>query len=198
LRDPAAVDGPKPIERVGPNAILQTAQALSEFHGTATRDRILARVGVPASLLRPAGMVDAVLVRSLNDAVRDCLPAQAAMAVMRRAGQLTGDYILANRIPKPAMRLLSVLPRFLAPHLLLIAIGRHSWTFAGSCPVRIRHGWRSAEISIIGNPISFGPCVWHEAVFHRLLLPLTGPSLSILEVECCSGSALACRFVVSW
>jgi divinyl protochlorophyllide a 8-vinyl-reductase len=142
------------------------------------------------------GLVDAALVRWLNLAVRDSLPAQEAKAVMRLAGSLTGEYILANRIPGRAMAVLERLPSAFSVNLLLKAIARHSWTFAGNAPVRVRHGWRRAEIEIAGNPIAYGPCVWHEAVFERLLAPLARKGLTVRETACCRQGAAACRFEI--
>lgn len=45
------------------------------------------------------------------------------------AGFRTGDYLLANRIPKPALK---VTPPSLASRVRLSTIKMHSWTFAGT------------------------------------------------------------------
>lgn len=181
---------------VGPNAILQTAEALLQLHGEGMRARILAGAGLPRHGADPEGLVDAGLVRRLNNAVAESFPPDAAASVMRRAGELTGDYILANRIPKAAMAVLGRLASPVSANLLLKAIARHSWTFAGNAPVQVRHGWRRAEIGIEGNPIAYGPCVWHEAVFERLLYPLAGKRLEVRETACCRKGAAACRFEI--
>ncbi len=159
---------------VGPNAILQTAEAIGERHGQAMRADILRAAGLPPHGADAEGLVDAALVRRLNRAIGERLSPEAAHELMRRAGELTGDYILANRIPGQAMNVLKRLPAPVSVNLLLKAIGRHSWTFAGNAPVTIRHGWRRAGVEIARNPIAYGPCVWHESVFTRLLAPLAG------------------------
>lgn len=184
------------VDTVGPNAILQTAEALGRLQGEAVRLAILSVAGLPPDGVGADGLVEAALVRRLNYAVREHLPRDAALDVMREAGRLTGDYILANRIPRRAMAVLERLPSALSVNLLLKAIARHSWTFAGNAPVRVRHGWRRAEIEIAGNPIAYGPCVWHEAVFKRLLAPLAGTRLEVREIACCRKGAAACRFEI--
>jgi divinyl protochlorophyllide a 8-vinyl-reductase len=52
--------------------------------------------------------------------------------VMGRSGAYTADYLLANRIPGPFQWMLGLLPRRFALRLLLLAVGAHAWTFAGS------------------------------------------------------------------
>jgi divinyl protochlorophyllide a 8-vinyl-reductase len=193
-------DAESPVRRqlVGPNAILQTDQALVEMHGRPFADAVFRLAGIGADRRHPAEMVDAVAVRKLNQAIRDSLPGSEAGFVMQRAGELTGHYILANRIPAKAMLLLEALPRAISPHPLMLAMRRHSWTFAGSSRVTVAHGWRRATISIFDNPIAFGPCAWHLAVFATLLGPLAGRSLSIAEETCCADRGNCCRFIVRW
>ncbi|HSO46845.1 MAG TPA: bacteriochlorophyll 4-vinyl reductase, partial [Rhizobiaceae bacterium] len=182
--------------RVGPNAILQTIEAIDGLHGACMRADILRAAGLPPHGADAEGLVDAALVRRLNRAVGERFSPDAAHALMRRAGELTGDYILANRIPGPAMKALKRLPAPVSVNLLLKAIGRHSWTFAGSATVTIRHGWRRASVEIARNPIAYGPCVWHEAVFARLLSPLAGNRLQVRETQCCGSGSSACRFEI--
>jgi divinyl protochlorophyllide a 8-vinyl-reductase len=195
---PGNAEGPARRQLVGPNAILQTDQALAEIHGRSFADAVFGRAGIVSDRRRPDKMVDAGTVRRLHAAIRDSLSGPEASAVMRRAGELTGCYILANRIPVRAMQLLAALPRSISPHLLLMAIRRHAWTFAGSSRVTVEHGWRTATLSIFDNPIAFGPCTWHLAVFATLLGTLAGKSLSVTEETCCADGENCCRFIVRW
>jgi divinyl protochlorophyllide a 8-vinyl-reductase len=192
----AAMEAVSTTDEVGPNAILQTAQAIAQLHGEAVRDAVLSQAHLPPWGAAPHGLVDAALVRNLNQALRQTLGPDAALATMRRAGELTGGYILANRIPRRAIAALRLMPAPLGVNMLLMAIARHSWTFAGNASVEIRHGWRHYAISIRQNPIAFGPCVWHEAVFATLLTPLAGKGLRVRETACCRDGAQACRFEV--
>ena len=192
------METPARRQLVGPNAILQTDQALVELKGRQIADAVFRWAGISSDHRRPSEMVDAGAVRNLNEAIRNCLAGPEASVVMCRAGYLTGRYILENRIPPMAMRLLAALPRAISPHLLMMAIRRHSWTFAGTSHVTLEHGWRKATISIFDNPIAFGPCIWHEAVFRTLLAPLAGGTVLVTEDECCAQGKKCCRFIVRW
>jgi len=108
---------------VGPNAIIQTLAALDEIVGIGRRRAIFGTSGHGAFAdHNPDGMVEARIVNGLNYEIAARLDPETAHAVMKRAGEMTGDYILANRIPKPAQWLLRRLPRALAQRLLMAAI----------------------------------------------------------------------------
>jgi hypothetical protein len=83
--------------------------------------------------------------------------AEVAAEVARSAGRRTADYLLAHRIPKPVQALLKALPARLAARVLLSAIARHAWTFAGSGVFSASTGararpscWRSATTRCAG------------------------------------------------
>lgn len=183
---------------VGPNAIIQTRAALDEIVGMARRRAVFAGAGLGFLFERdPDGMVDARIVNALNYEIAARLDPEAAHAVMKRAGEMTGDYILANRIPEPAQWLLKRLPRPLAQRLLMAAIAKNAWTFAGHA--RIETG--PAFIAIHDNPIclgkvGFSSCIWHAAVFRRLFTTLVDPAITIHETECVGWGGEACRFEI--
>lgn len=120
------------VARIGPNALIQTARALGELHPTlvvqtlhdAKLDGLLA---APPVHMVPEGEV-AALVRALTVN----LGPEAASRVLGWAGGYTADYLLAHRIPRPFQRVLAGVPRRVALRLLLLAVGAHAWTFAGS------------------------------------------------------------------
>lgn len=115
---------------------------------------------------------------------------------MRAAGRGTADYILANRIPAPAQRLIRALPRRLGAQLLAAAIARHAWTFAGSGRFSIEE-IRPLTLSIAANPLALAPgCDWHVAVFERLFAALVRPGAKVRETSCCGAGDPACRFTV--
>ncbi|MCR9121481.1 MAG: bacteriochlorophyll 4-vinyl reductase [Phyllobacteriaceae bacterium] len=191
-----AAGAPKPT--VGPNAIIQTRMALRELAGGETCQTIFAAAGLEHFAdADPHAMVEADIVNALNRQIAAELDAKTAHAVMKRAGELTGDYILANRIPKAAQWLLKHLPRGIAQRLLLTAIARNAWTFAGNA--RIEQG--PDFIAIHDNPIclgkvGFSSCVWHAAVFRRLFQTLVDPAITIHETECVGWGSDVCRFEI--
>ncbi len=181
--------------RIGPNAILQLVPVLDAALGQDGRDGLFQRAGV--ALPPPhAGMLPEGEVIRLHATLRKALPAQSP-ALLRAAGLGTADYILANRIPAPARRLIHALPRPLGARLLAGAIARHSWTFAGSGRFRIDR-FRPLTVSIAANPLALGPgCHWHAAVFERLFAALVWPGATVRETACCAAGDPACRFTIT-
>ena len=110
-----------PSPRIGPNAILQLADVLDARLGRAERDGLLERAGIDA-LPDGKSMIDEGPAARLHQALREAYPPRAA-ALAQEAGRRTGDYIIANRIPRPAVWLLRILPMGLATRMLARAIG---------------------------------------------------------------------------
>lgn len=130
-----------PAARIGPNAVLQIAAVLAERHGACVLAQVFARAGLAHWIAEPpSAMVPERDVARLHVALARELGPCAAEAVAREAGGRTAAYILAHRIPAPARRVLTLLPARLAAPLLLAAIRRHAWTFAGSAVFTARSG----------------------------------------------------------
>jgi divinyl protochlorophyllide a 8-vinyl-reductase len=213
---------PEAEGRIGPNAVTRLAEALDELHGPPATDVVFSAAG----LLRyrqapPSAMVDEAVVTSLHAALRRTLAPQEAAAVARRAGALTGDYLLAHRIPAPVRALLRALPAPWAARLLVRAMASHAWTFAGSGafssvavsgrpgsdasappdagPVRPR-----LQLAITNCPLCRGAsapvpaCDYFEATFERLFTSRVSRSARVHETTCQATGASACRFEVRW
>lgn len=185
--------------RIGPNAILQLVDVL-ERRG---EGELLSAVLVEAGVSRPscdAGMLPEGDCAAVHQALRRLVP--AAEGLLEEAGLATGDYILANRIPKLAQGVLRLLPGFLAAPVLTKAIARHSWTFAGTGAFRVESS-RPLVVSVAQNPLMAGwraevpQCIWHVAVFRRLYGRLVWPGVRVTEVACCACGDAACRFDIS-
>jgi divinyl protochlorophyllide a 8-vinyl-reductase len=181
--------------RIGPNAVIQTAAALRELVGAAKTEEVFAAGGLGHYLTAPPGdMIDEREAADLFTAVYKLLPRQQADAVARDAGTRTGDYILANRIPKAAQTILRLLPRAIAGRLLLAAIARHAWTFAGSGTATRPN---PMTLAIADNPIAMPDCIWHKAVFTRLFARIVDPRAEVNHGSCCHTGAPACVFTIS-
>jgi len=144
-----------PAARIGPNAITRVAQALQVLLGAAAARRVFERAQLAHYLaVPPSSMVDEAEVRRLHQALRAECDAATVRCVARLAGKHTGDYLLAHRIPRAAQVVLRALPSRLATRVLLAAIGRHAWTFAGGGiftaqpgrPLRLRRGGTSVRL----------------------------------------------------
>lgn len=213
---------PESDGRIGPNAVTRLAEALDELHGPPVTDAVFDEAG----LLRyrqapPSVMVDETVVTSLHAALRRSLAPQDAAVVARRAGVLTGDYLLANRIPAPVRTLLRALPAPWAARLLVRAMSSHAWTFAGSGafgavaassptgPVAITQpdggsGLPRLQLVVSGCPLCRGStapapvCDYFAATFERLFAALVSRSARVHETACQSSGANSCRFEVRW
>ena len=147
---------------------------------------------------RDDGLMPEAPAARVHQALRLIEP-EMAPALAWAAGERTARYILAHRIPKPAQRMLRLLPGPLAAPLLSKAIAKHAWTFAGSGRFSVVD---PLTFEIEDNPIVRGEhshyplCHWHVAVFETLFATLVDPNLRCEETACCAMGAPACRFEV--
>lgn len=190
--------------RIGPNAIIRVAEALRREGGEALERRVFATAqlgGYLGSL--PEQMVDEAEVTRLHHALRLTLRAERARSVSRDAGYATGDYLLAHRIPRPVQTLLRLMPARLAARVLMQAIGRHAWTFAGSGEFSFTPG-RPVRFVLRGNPVCRGiladapACDYYAATFERLFRAIVHPRATVTETACEAAGADACRFEIRW
>jgi divinyl protochlorophyllide a 8-vinyl-reductase len=190
--------------RIGPNAITRVAEALRRTGGENLERRVFHAARLGGYLGRhPEKMVDEAEVTRLHRALRATLGADRAREVSRDAGYATGDYLLAHRIPRLVQAMLKLAPAPLAAHVLMGAIGRHAWTFAGSGAFAWTPG-RPVRFEICGNPICRGAvsdepvCDYYAATFERLFRTLVHPCAEVVETECEALGADACRFEIRW
>jgi len=182
---------------VGPNAVIQLAKALRTAGGEAAALDVFCLAHATAALVDPPdAMVDERIPRRLFSALVTAWPRQEAADVLRDAGRRTAWYLLANRIPAPAQRLLRVLPAPLASRALLSAIARNAWTFAGSGHCTTSHRGR-AVIEIKDNPLAVPDCPWHAGVFEGLFGALVHPRPTVAHPYCCAKGDTLCRFEIT-
>jgi len=188
--------------RIGPNAVTRLAEAMEDLGGDEAR-RVFAAAGLLHHLDHPPeAMVPDADVALLHAALREQLGARRATSVGDRAGRLTADYLLANRIPRPAQMILGLLPAKLAIRLLLRAIGRHAWTFAGQGRFSWRATPRGFVLALAGGPVSrtakseFPVCAYYAATFERLFQAILRRPIIVIETACEATGAAACEFTV--
>ena len=182
--------------RIGPNTVIQTLAALQTLEGARTRDRIARLAGLPAAA--PRRMIPETAFLDLLTALRRELDDDKTHKVLTLAGEKTGDYVAANRIPAAFRSLLDLLPARLSIPLLLTAFRRHAWTFAGSSRFEFC-GEYPGGLLLDNTPTcrligAAGPTGgYYEAAFQRLL-SLANPNVVVTETECRSTGAPSCRF----
>lgn len=188
-RDPLAASA----AHVGPNAVIQAAAALRRGHGDRMVRELFDAAGMSDWVERPPRhMIPEADAARLFDAIRTRLGAEQSETVLEAAGIRTGAYILAHRIPPPARRLVAALPAPIGARLLLAAVVRHAWTFAGSGAVRGHYGMPLA-LEITRNPLATPGCPWHLAVLHQLFSVLVTPDITVRHVACCAWGDGCCR-----
>lgn len=182
---------------VGPNAIIQLRKVLIAEVGSEHAAALFRRAALPHwAGADPAQMVAEVDVAMLFAQTGRDLGAARAPVVMRVAGDLTGRYILENRIPRVARLVLRALPARVSAPLLLKAIGAHAWTFAGSGQVTLNMGTEIA-LTIHNNLLATPGCPWHLGVLQTLFRSLVSRHAHAQHQTCCAWGDAACRTVIT-
>ncbi len=198
--------------RIGPNAVTRTIEAVTERLGPEMAKSLREAAAVPSAV--PAAMVPERWFVRLVAELRSSTPEPASRAILRAAGAATAGYVTRHRIPRPARLLLRLLPEPLALRVLLGAVERHAWTFAGRGDFRHAGGVltlsdsptcrrasdpRASSLSGVAGAESihapsrsFGGA-YYEAAFEGIL-SLAARDVVVREVACIRTGAPACRF----
>ena len=200
----AAADSAHAIPRIGPNAITRIGEALRERVGEPGMVRVFVAASLDAYLpTMPVAMVDEAEVTRLHHALRAEFGADGAATIARDAGRLTGDYLLAHRIPRPVKALLRLLPSALAARVLVRAIERNSWTFCGSARLTTRIG-ETVQFSLVNCAICRDAqadhmlCDYYAATFECLFRALVARNAEVTEIACEATGGEACVFEARW
>ena len=175
--------------RIGPNALIQTARALEARYGADEARRILRLCGMDILMEEdPQGMRDEREFLSLVTFLTKLLPSGELRAVLHDSGRRTGAYVLRHRIPGPVKLLVRPLPRGLRLRLLLEAIRRHAWTFAGSGSYQFRMGDRPLVSLRHGAPAQRVPSTeplhaYYRGAFEELLRAMVAPTTELEETD---------------
>ena len=168
--------GTHPAALIGPNAVLQTVAVMEERLGHAGTGAILLDAQIHAL---PSGedMIPEIHALRLHRWLSLHEP-MGCYVIAEEAGARTADYIIAHRIPAAVVWLLRHMPAILAAPLLMAAIRKHAWTFAGAGVFAPRGAWdfiidRTAAEDTIPLPDSLFH--WYGAVFTRLYRELVAP-----------------------
>jgi divinyl protochlorophyllide a 8-vinyl-reductase len=190
--------------RIGPNAIIRVAETLRDVFGEETTRHIFAAAHLEPHLASPpASMVPEADVGALQTALFAELEESEAKKVAYEAGLRTGDYLLANRIPKPVQAVLKILPPSLASRVLLNAIKQNSWTFSGSGAFTVKTG-HPVVVSIANCPLCRGrhsdtmQCDYYAGTFQRLFQVLVSRRSFVREIACEATGGSACAFEITW
>ena len=183
---------------IGPNAVIQTLEALRALEGPGLTDRVASAADLPER--EPEALVPEAWFVRLVAALRRELPWERAEKVLAQSGAATARYVALNRIPSVFRALLRLLPARLAIPLLLAAFRRHAWTFAGQSRFEVQ-GRYPGSIVLDDAPTCrhgdhpAGSGSYYEAAFEGLL-SLASRRVRVTEVDCRAKGAPACRFLI--
>ena len=194
---------PATSARIGPNAIIQVAHEVeARFGRRRAEELVFGATGYRLDAL-PTEMVSETEAQALARALVQELGVTLATNILREAGHRTGDYLLANRIPRVAQWVMRLAPRRTALKILLRAMQSNAWTFAGSGHFVVAPSADSADIP----DLVFESCAMcrdmHEAqpmcdfyagTFERLIRVLVSSYAGVFEVECMAQGHAHCRF----
>lgn len=188
--------------KIGPNAIIQTVAALREILGDDAARAALVRGGagnLPDHL--PHELIDEREFHALVELLLEQIGEERTLHVMVRSGQLTSDYVFANRIPVVARALLRLLPPRLGLRLLLPAMQRHTWTFAGSgvfaYDLTPTPSLSIANGSLFDTPaMAAAMCAYYRGAFEQMFRKLICPQATLRELECQARGDRRCRYVI--
>jgi divinyl protochlorophyllide a 8-vinyl-reductase len=190
--------------RIGPNAVTRLAEAMASRHPREVTRHVFEAAGLGFWLVRPPEeMVEEGAVARLHASLIEELGEARAREISWQAGLLTGDYLLRRRIPALAQAVLRALPRRLAARVLLRAIARHAWTFAG----RGRFGYTFSPgltLTIKSSPLcrlvrtEEPACAYFAATFERIFQTIVDPRTRVVETACEATGAPECVFSVRW
>ncbi len=183
---------------IGPNAVIQTLEALRALEGPAVADRVAEAADLPER--EPEAMIPEAWFVRLVAAVRRELPQDQAEKVLALSGAGTARYVTLNRIPSLFRGLLRLLPARVAVPLLLAAFRRHAWTFAGQSRFDVQGRYPGSIVLDDAPTCRHGSCAsgsggYYEAAFEGLL-SLASQRVRVTEVACRASGAPACRFLI--
>ncbi len=181
--------------KIGPNSIIQTVAALESKYGKAEAEAILARAGHKHLIGNlPSEMTEESKFHALVQALDKELGEKIMVHILNDSGQRTAAYLLRVRIPGLFQKLLKPLPPGLAFKILIFAISKNAWTFAGSGDFSYTTG-KTPEITVkvtcptipvVGN--------FYLGTFTRLLRELVSHDTKIESSITGESGAITCRY----
>lgn len=176
---------------IGPNTLVRTLEALADARGAELAGQLQAAAGLPDRVSLDGLVPEAGFVR-LVEVLHQALGPGPALDVLGSAGDATGAYVLAHRIPGVARRVLPLVPAFLSVPVLLNACRAHAWTFAGAGQMawgRLRggRGWavHLRDVPTCRDRSSLSPCgSFYRDAFRHLVDRLVRGSLEVEEDRC--------------
>ncbi|WP_338548708.1 bacteriochlorophyll 4-vinyl reductase [Roseovarius phycicola] len=182
--------------KIGADAILQTLDALSDVGGDILAQKVLEAAGLRHMLdQKLQEMVPQNIFLALVRAIENTLPRSQVDLVAVSSGRKTGDVLLEQYIPDMAQKLLHTLPPHVAGPLLLQALEKHAWTFAGSAHVHHLPG-PPLQLVIKNNPMAVWGCLWQCALLENVFRSLISADARVWHMACCADHKPSCVYMI--
>jgi divinyl protochlorophyllide a 8-vinyl-reductase len=181
--------------KIGPNSIIQTVTALETLYGRSEAEAILKRAGQGHWIGNlPSEMTEESKFHTLAGALLKEVGEQKTAAILEDSGRRTAAYLLKVRIPGFFQNILRPLPPGLAFRLLLFAISKNAWTFAGSGEFSYTSGKKpeiKVKVTCPSQPVVGN---FYLGTFETLLEKLVNQNTSIKASIEKKGSAILCTY----
>jgi divinyl protochlorophyllide a 8-vinyl-reductase len=181
--------------RIGPNSIIQTVGALETAYGKPEAEKILGKIGQGHWIGNlPTEMTEESKFHALVTSLEKEIGEKATAGILKESGERTAKYLLRVRIPAPFQKIVKLLPAGLAFRLLLFAISKNAWTFAGSG--EFSYGSKPYPNIIVKVTFPSLPVVgnFYLGTFSALLTELVNPDTTIRPDIRKEGNAIICKY----
>ncbi|UMA64486.1 bacteriochlorophyll 4-vinyl reductase [Roseivivax marinus] len=168
---------------------------LAETFGQRICDDVFADAGM-GRLPGPEDSVPEARVVRLFDAVYTSWP-EVAPDLLDRAGRVTAEMIVMQRVTARARLLLANMPWSMAAWLLARSVRQNSRAFAGSGIFSVQ---TAGSFVIFDNPLArpesgaAPSCHFHRALFEHMFQRLVHRDFACVETECRSAGGGCCAF----
>ncbi len=180
----------------GSKAFGHIMQSLTEIGGEPLRHKVIAEAGLPylkTDQNRPSFSPTAIL--SLFQILERVLPKALASRVVILSARKAAEDLLKEHIPGIAQKMLYTLPDHVSAPLLLDALKRIAWTFAGSGSVRVMAG-PPMYLVIDKNPAVIWGCLWQRALIETVFRNLISARARVEHLRCCKTGQSSCIYVI--
>ena len=181
--------------KIGPNSIIQTVAALEAAYGKTKAETMLSKIGqgyLVGNL--PKEMVEEAKFHTLVGALQKEIGETATSRILQESGERTARYLLKVRIPGIFQKFVKLLPPRPAFKLLLFAISKNAWTFAGSGEFAYTMT-RPPEISVkVTFPTQPVVGNFYLGTFTALLQELVNPTTKIMADIRKDNSNIQCNY----
>jgi len=186
------------VSKIGPNSIIQTSESLREHCGNEVKDKVMKAAELehyiqelPSEMVSETDFHDFV-VTLFNDQGK-----LMTQEILQDSGERTAVYLLKNRIPGLFQSLVKPLPNKWGLKMLLFAISKNAWTFAGSGEFSYNVGEKSFIKVIVKHPSLPVVSNFYLGTFKRLLGELISSKIEIEPETLEADKSIECTYWIN-